>query len=215
MTNALAYYGAALRQAADGRASDLRLIDSDGLRKAIHLRPGMWCALQPGDAELLARCHGFTLDIGCGPGRLAAALADRWIPALGIDISSEAVRQARRRGATAEIACILTSDLPPQTWQHLLLIDGNIGIGGDPTRLLGRCRDLMVPGGDVLIEVDPPGTSSWAGSVNLGYRGSVSSPFAWAVVGADDLDQLAGSAAMSVLETWTAAGRWFARLAAA
>jgi len=213
MTDALAYYGAALRRAATGSHADLRLIDPAGRRPAIRLSPTEWCgSLRPGDAQLLARCHGATLDVGCGPGRLTAALASRWIPALGIDISSEAVRQARQRGADAELACILTSDLAPQSWQHLLLIDGNIGIGGDPSRLLGRCRDLLRPDGDIFVEVDPPGATSWAGSVNLGYRGGVSSPFEWAVVAADDLGALAADVAMAVFEMWPAADRWFARL---
>ena len=213
MTSALAYYGAALRRAAIGDAADLRLIDPTGLRPPIQLAPASWCALRDGDAELLARCHGSTLDVGCGPGRLAAALAGRWVPTLGIDISPEAVRQTRGRGAEAELACILTSDLAPRRWRHILLIDGNIGIGGDPHRLLARCGALLEPGGDILVEFAPPGTGSWTGSVNLGYRGSVSSPFAWAVVGADDLASLAEATAMSVLDAWTDADRWFARLA--
>ena len=29
----------------------------------------------PDDLELLAHCEGHTLDLGCGPGRLTAALA--------------------------------------------------------------------------------------------------------------------------------------------
>ncbi len=214
MTSALAYYGAALRRAASGDdEAHLRLIDPAGLRPAIRLTPASWCSLRPGDAGLLARCTGATLDVGCGPGRLTAALTTRWVRTLGIDISPEAVRQTRSRGADAELACILTTDLAPRAWHHILLVDGNIGIGGDPHALLARCRDLLVPGGDMLIEVDAPGTHSWTGSVHLGYRGAVSSPFAWAVVGADDLAELASVASMSVLDRWTDSGRWFARLA--
>jgi 2-polyprenyl-3-methyl-5-hydroxy-6-metoxy-1,4-benzoquinol methylase len=54
------------------------------------------------DLELFVdRCHGPTLDVGCGPGRLTAALTERGVDALGIDISLEAVRQTRDRGAPA------------------------------------------------------------------------------------------------------------------
>ena len=49
----------------------------------------------------MARCSGPTLDIGCGPGRLVAALAKSGIDALGIDISSAAVARARRLGGKA------------------------------------------------------------------------------------------------------------------
>jgi SAM-dependent methyltransferase len=213
VSSALAYYGAALRRAARGDTGEMRLIDPAGHRPAVALSARQWCALRPGDAALLGRCYGTTLDVGCGPGRLTAALTARSIPALGIDVSSEAVRQTRRRGAPAQLACVLTTELALRAWQHVLLVDGNIGIGGDPGRLLKRCRALVRPGGDVLVEVDPPGTGSWSGLVSLGYRDSVSTPFEWAGIAADDLAVLADRLAMNVLETWTEADRWFARLA--
>src|SRR5437588_12022446 len=40
------------------------------------------------DELLLARCLGPTLDIGCGPGRLTAALTSRGVPALGLGVSA-------------------------------------------------------------------------------------------------------------------------------
>lgn len=215
MTSALGYYGAALRRAASGVPTDLRLIDPAGKRPAIRLSPAEWCgSLRPGDISLLDRCAGATLDVGCGPGRLTAGLALRSIPALGIDISMEAVRQTALRGAAAQLACILTGDLEP-VWQHVLLADGNIGIGGDPAALLRRCAALLRPGGDVIVEVDPPGTASWNGTVSLGYRSGLSTPFAWAVVGVEDIDALVWDTAMTVRETWTEANRWFARFAKA
>jgi SAM-dependent methyltransferase len=191
----------------------LRLVDPTGRRPTIRLSPAEWCgSLRLGDEALLDRCHGPTLDVGCGPGRLTAALGQRSIPALGIDISLEAVRQTQRRGAVARLACVLTTELESR-WQHVLLADGNIGIGGDPGALLARCGGLLRPGGDVIVELDPPTTSSWSGTVSLGYRGALSTPFAWAVVAASDIHALAWDAAMSVLETWTEADRWFARIA--
>ena len=55
----------------------------------------------PGDDGLLDRCLGPTLDVGCGPGRLTAALLGRGVPCLGIDVSPVAVDIARGRGAAA------------------------------------------------------------------------------------------------------------------
>ena len=56
----------------------------------------------PSDLALFVEpCHGATLDIGCGPGRLAGALAARGIEVLGIDTSVEAVRLTLARGAMA------------------------------------------------------------------------------------------------------------------
>ena len=210
----LAAYGTALRRAASGADTDLTLVDPSGRRAPIRLAPGMWCGpLHRGDAGILDRCHGATLDVGCGPGRLTAALTRRRITAVGIDISPEAVRQARRRGADARIACVFTSRLAPARWRHILLADGNIGIGGDPDRLLARCRTLLTAGGDIIVELAPPASTSWAGPVALGFDGSLSTPFAWATVAADDLPALARAAGMHAAETWTEAGRWFARIA--
>jgi SAM-dependent methyltransferase len=212
VTTALACYGAALRRAADGKPAEIHLVDPDGRRTTTRHAVGQWCQLRAGDAGLLARCTGPTLDVGCGPGRLVAELTAMWIPALGIDISAEAIRQTRRRGAPAQLACVLNSDLQPRRWQHLLLIDGNIGIGGDPRRLLHRCRQLIRTDGDILVELEPPGTPSWHGPVALAVGTDVSELFDWAAVAADDLAVLATAVGLAVTETWTEANRWFARL---
>jgi hypothetical protein len=129
-----------------------------------------------------------------------------------VDISAEAIRQARRRGAPAERADVFARVLGEGHWQHVLLVDGNIGIGGDPNRLLRRCAELLAPDGNLIVELDPPGAPSWIGDVRLRHRGRTSDRFPWAAVGIDDLDELAGSAACAVVEAWQHAQRWFARL---
>ena len=172
-------------------------------------KPG---AQQADAVTLIERCVGPTLDVGCGPGRLAAALTERGCVALGIDVSAEAIRQARRRGVAALHRCVF-SPLPGEgRWGHVLLADGNVGIGGNPKRLLQRCAALAGPGGDVIVEVDRPGEPSWSTLVALSDGIRTSRPFAWAGVAVDDLDTYAAAAAMCVLETWTEADRWFARL---
>jgi SAM-dependent methyltransferase len=225
----LAQYGAALRQAAAGRPARLDLVDPADARPARRLAPQQWCADRaPGDASLLARCTGPTLDVGCGPGRLVAALTTNGVPALGVDICAEAVRQARRRGAPVQRACVfgpvpdagqLVGAAPGQRstaegrWRHVLLADGNIGIGGDPHRLLRRCRQLLAPGGDILVEVDPPGSGSWRGLAALRDDDRTGRPFPWAAVAADDLAALARDSVLSIVDAWTEARRCFARLA--
>jgi Methyltransferase domain len=117
-----------------------------------------WCRDHlAGDATLLDRCVGSVLDVGCGPGRLTAALNTRGNRALGIDTSAAAVRLARRRGANAVRRDVFDPVPGNGRWRHVLLADGNIGIGGDPLRLLRRCRELLEPGGHLHAEVTAPG----------------------------------------------------------
>jgi SAM-dependent methyltransferase len=213
VTRALAEYATLLRRAAAGRPMRVQLVDPAAVRPPRQIVLAQWCGdLLPGDHGLLARCAGPTLDVGCGPGRLTAALTASGRNALGVDICGEAVRQARRRGAPAERRCVFSPMTDEGSWRHILLADGNIGIGGDPHRLLSRCRELLTPGGDILVEVGPPGTGSWHGLAALRHDDRTGAPFPWAVVAADDLDTLARAVAMRVSDRWMEARRWFAHL---
>lgn len=208
----LAVYAAVLRRATAGAGCELSAVDGTGRVRS--LRPGDWCGgTIPGDDGLLHRCAGSTLDVGCGPGRLAGALTARGRVALGIDISPHAVRIARRRGVPALLRDVF-GPLPAEGWwRRLLLADGNIGIGGDPERLLRRCRTVLAPRGRILVEVDPPGSGSWAGPVRIRAEGGAhSAPFPWAYVCADGLAGMARAAGLRTLDGWTEAGRWFVML---
>jgi SAM-dependent methyltransferase len=205
-------YGAALRHAAAGGQPLLEVVDAHGTT-VTHLRPVQWTGnLRPGDHGLTSHCVGSTMDVGCGPGRLVAALRHIGHRALGVDISPEAVRQARRRGAS--VLCRSVFDpLPDEgTWQHVLLADGNIGIGGEPERLLRRCSQLLAPGGSLLVELWPPGLPTWSGQVTLRDGDRQTGAFAWASVAASDIGHLANRSALQVIEIWTEADRWFARI---
>lgn len=160
------------------------------------------------DLELFSeRCHGPTLDVGCGPGRLTAALTDRGLEALGIDISSEAVRQTRARGAAA-LRVDVFDDLPGgRIWEHVLLADGNVGMGGDPVRLLRRVADLLAPGGSVLVELAGTTRSVIHEQVRLRVGDDLSAAFNWATVGAGAINDLADAAGLDVGRVRYSAGR--------
>ncbi len=208
----LGIYDAALRRAEAGESAGLILRDPHGSER--HIDAASWCrARLPGDSGLLKRCSGPTLDIGCGPGRLVKALSRRGCSALGIDVSATAVRIARARGATA-LRRDVFGHLPGHgCWRHLLLADGNIGIGGDPVALLGRCRELLGPGGRLHAELSAAGSPSWAGAASIRAAGTpAAATFRWAEVAPEDLAALAHRAALRVTETWREAGRWFATM---
>jgi hypothetical protein len=91
----------------------------------------------------------------------------------------------------------------------VLLIDGSIGIGGDPVVLLRRIAELLAPGGQALVEIQSPGTEAHSEQVRLCHGDQASPWFQWARVGADQIAGIATSAGLALTETWTASGRWF------
>lgn len=160
------------------------------------------------DRELfIDPCHGATIDIGCGPGRLVAELAARKIPAMGIDVSAEAVRQTRIRGALALRRDVFGLVPGEGRWSYALLADGNLGIGGDPVRLLRRLGDLMTPDGQVIAEVADAGAGFVRERRRLRVDGRLSAHFEWAVVGLDAIGSVAEQAGMRVVRTRTVGGR--------
>ncbi|MEA2702726.1 MAG: hypothetical protein QOD63_671, partial [Actinomycetota bacterium] len=148
----------------------------------------------PATAEeraLLSTVSGPAIDLGCGPGRVVLSLADDGVAALGVDSSPAAVALARRKGAAVMEGDVF-GPLPDEgRWATCLLFDGTIGIGGDPTRLLARCRELTGPEGRVIAEVEPPGTGWRHLTAWFELDGRRSPAFDWAVVGADALADVA------------------------
>jgi SAM-dependent methyltransferase len=169
----------------------------------------------PGDKSILDRCQGPTLDIGSGPGRLTVALAERGIPALGIDITPYAVEVARSCGALVMLRDVFGRVPGTGRWATVLLADGNIGIGGDPSALLRRVGELLAPQGLALVEVGPPGTPLRREQVRLRHAGPAGARFPWAYVGADHICDVAGAAGLGDVRIWTVDGRWFAAIGCA
>jgi SAM-dependent methyltransferase len=171
-----------------------------------------WLRVSPADKSILDRCQGPTLDIGSGPGRLTVALAERGVPALGIDITPYAVDMARSSGALVMLRDVFGRVPGTGRWMTVLLADGNIGIGGDPAALLRRAGELLAPEGRALVELQPPGSLLRRGHVRLRAAGLASPWFPWAFVGTDHIEDVARDAGLGELETWTVDGRWFAAM---
>jgi hypothetical protein len=198
--------GALYEQALAGHARP-EIEHADG--STTPLRVDDWLRTRPGDATLVQRCSGPTLDVGSGPGRLTVALAERGIPVLGIDVTPYAVHLSRAAGALTLLRDVFGRVPGTGRWMTVLLADGNIGIGGDPVALLRRVSELLTPLGQALVEVQPPGEELRSERVRLRHAGVASDWFPWAYVGADQIGELALAAELAVGETWSAHGRWF------
>jgi SAM-dependent methyltransferase len=163
------------------------------------------------DERVLDGLTGPVLDVGCGPGRHLHALAARGVFALGVDLSPVAVALAVGGGGRAIVGDIF-GDLPGSgTWRSALLLDGNIGIGGCPVRLLERLSVLLGELGVLVVELDPPGTPSGAAQARIETGGHASGWFRWARVAAQDMGPIASAGGFVSGEPWSMAGRWFVR----
>jgi SAM-dependent methyltransferase len=136
------------------------------------------------------------LDVGCGPGRLTAAVTNAGARAIGIDISGAAVALTRARGMTALRADVFGAVLRPGGWDRVLLADGNLGIGGDPVTLLRRAAQLVAPGGRVIADVEPTGrirrAQAWIEATRPGPAGPerIGGSLPWAWIGVDAVAEL-------------------------
>lgn len=180
---------------------------------ALPLEVERWCAhADEADMTVLGRCVPPVLDIGCGPGRLVAALAALGQPALGIDTAPAAISRTRRSGGDALCRSVFATLPGEGRWRTALLLDGNIGIGGDPVRLLRRVRSLLAPGGLLLVEAARQEVAERVEVRLEDGRGARGPAFPWARVGPVALRQRAAAAGWAVREQWTAHGRPFLSL---
>ncbi|MEV7612141.1 methyltransferase domain-containing protein [Streptomyces sp. NPDC089799] len=172
-----------------------------------------WCAgTDAADESVLTRCRGAVLDIGCGPGRLVAALAERGRSVLGIDVSPAAVAQTVRRGGTALCRSVFDPLPGERRWNTVLLMDGNIGIGGDPAALLERIARLPAAGGRLLVEAAPVEVDERCEVRLDDGRGTLGTPFPWARTGRGALLRHAENTGWRSVRSWTVTGRHFAEL---
>jgi len=211
-----ALYGRLLASAAQhldgaGPAPRGRIRLADGRLEPLPL--DRWLApADAADEAILADVEGPVLDLGCGPGRHLAALRALGKRGLGVDLSPVAVELARGRGADAISGSLWASVPGGRSWRTILLLDGNIGIGGAPVALLRRAGELLAPGGAIIAEADPPGAPTHRVRIRLEAPGLVSEWFRWARARMRGGARAAGRAVFAVEATRKLAGRTFVTL---
>jgi SAM-dependent methyltransferase len=183
----------------------------------IPLHVERWCA-EPdvADTTLLNRAlrRGLpTLDIGCGPGRLVTALQRRGLPALGVDVTRAAVTRTIGLGGSALCRSVFDRLPGEGRWGTGLLADGNVGIGGDPEALLQRVAELLAPGGQLLVEVEPADVDERLIVRLEDGTGRLGPEFRWARLGAAATARVAEAAGFTPTGGWRSDGRIFLELA--
>ncbi|MFE0207129.1 class I SAM-dependent methyltransferase [Streptomyces sp. NPDC058985] len=174
-----------------------------------------WCArADPVDLEVLDRCEGAVLDVGCGPGRLVSELTNRGRTVLGIDVSETAVTQTERLGGQSLLRSVF-DPLPGEgLWDTILLMDGNVGIGGDPRALLARVESLLAPEGLLIVETDDIDVCECTlmQVIDVTDSRATGRPFTWARLGTPALLRHAARAGWRPVALWTSGQRRFAAL---
>ena len=122
---------------------------------------------------LLERRPGRVLDVGCGEGWLARALAERGIAVAGVDASPALVEAARAAGggefhlrSCAELAADRSFAVGPYD-----AIACNFSLlDQDPAPLLAALRLRLAPGGALVIQTVHPWTAAGEGAYADGWR---------------------------------------------
>ena len=154
--------------------------------------------------------EGPLLDVGCGPGRMVRAAEERGLAALGIDISEEAAAHAAADGSRVLHRSVFDRLPLEGSWATVLLMDGNIGIGGDPRTLLLRCAELVASDGVLVVEVDAdPELHECAVFTAIGEDGHESGAFPWARLGSAALARVAMECGLVLGDAWAAGDRRF------
>lgn len=175
----------------------------------IDLEVDRWRAdVDVAEAALLRALPEPVLDIGCGPGRAVQALSAEGRIALGIDPAPAAVAEAARRGAPVLQRSVF-GQLPGEgRWGTALLLDGNVGIGGDPIGLLRRLATLLRPDGLVVAELARTGGCQQL-VVRLRVGPELGPRFPWATVDVDTWASVAADAGLRPGDVIEVGGRAF------
>jgi SAM-dependent methyltransferase len=166
------------------------------------------------DIALLGSVRGPVLDVGCGPARMVRAAVGMQLEVLGLDVSSTAVELGAAAGLPMYEGSVFDFVPNEGLWHTVLLVDGNIGIGGDVSVLLARCAQLISFDGEVVVELDsnPARDHTYTGRL-VDIHGGSSESFPWAEVGLSGVGRRAAGAGLTLRQAWSAGSRSFCRLA--
>ena len=109
------------------------------------------------------------LDVACGPGYVTAAAASRGARALGVDFSSQMVREARQRYPDLEFmeGDAESLELPDSAFDAVVFNFGMLHFGR-PERAISEAHRVLRPGGRVAFTVWAPPEKTLGFGIVLG-----------------------------------------------
>ena len=161
-------FGAALLDYLEGNEVPPLTLEVDGGPSVSAMHPEWFfrsfAHWDPWDRELLPLAtEGPVLDLGAGAGRAALYLQERGLSVTAVEASPGAAEVCRRRGVRDVRLGDLNDPPTDQTWATVLLLCGNLGLGGTwqgNRSLLTRLAEISAPdavliGDSVTPEGDP------------------------------------------------------------
>lgn len=127
-------------------------------------------------------------------------------------MSEAAVARTVRLGGAALQRSVFDSLPGEGRWGTALLLDGNIGIGGDPGALLSRAAELTASGGLLIAETSPLDMDERVEVRVDDGQGAAGSLFPWARVGTRALLRYARPLGWLPIAQWSEGGRSFVSL---
>ena len=145
-------FGEALADFHFGREAQTLILETDSGQAHPAMPPawffqteGQW---HPWEREVLSQVAGPVLDLGCGAGRASIYVASRGLDVTAVDHSAGAITVCRDRGVLDARLGDLTDPPTDRPWQTVLLLCGNLGLGGDWT----GCRGLLERLGEITAD---------------------------------------------------------------
>jgi 2-polyprenyl-3-methyl-5-hydroxy-6-metoxy-1,4-benzoquinol methylase len=100
---------------------------------------------------------GKVLDIGCSDGSFLSFFDEKLFDRHGIDLTSDALEIAKKRGITTYQGKVWNKDVG--SGYDLVMMRGTIEHFLDPITVLKKCSEILKPGGLLFITATPAGNS--------------------------------------------------------